>query len=154
MTLEARKPSGREKDEAAVELLGKLREKLHSQDISTARLAGYNLSWMQEDGLEILQEALFGNFSRTAKKAAAYGLRRMQGRMKKLAIEVLNGGLKNRDRTTRQACSVALSLLSGKGPPQKRSGSKPKPGRLKIREIRNQRRTRARSPERRGNSRR
>ncbi len=154
MTLEARKPSGREKDQAAVELLGKLREKLHSEDISTARLAGYNLSWMQEDGLEILEEALFGNFSRTTKKAAAYGLRRMQGRMKKMAIEILNRGLKHRDRTTRQACTVALSLLTGKGPQKKRSGSKPKSGKLRIKEIRNKRRTRGISHERRGNSRR
>ncbi|UCG47259.1 MAG: hypothetical protein JSU94_17425 [Phycisphaerales bacterium] len=154
MTLEARKPSGREKDQEAVELLGKLREKLHSEDISTARLAGYNLSWMQEDGLEILREALFGDFSRTAKKAAAYGLRRMQGRMKKLAVEVLREGQKHQDRTTRQACTTALSLMAGKPPPQKRSGSKTKSGRLRIKEIRNKRSNRARSPERRRNSRR
>jgi hypothetical protein len=37
MKLEKRKPSGREKDEEAVELLSQLREKLHSGDISNFR---------------------------------------------------------------------------------------------------------------------
>jgi predicted N-acetyltransferase YhbS len=80
MSLGKREPSGREKDEAAVEQLAQLREKLHVDDISKARKAAFNLSWMQEDGLEILTEALFGNFQRTTKKAAAYGLRSMHGR--------------------------------------------------------------------------
>ena len=109
MKLEKRIPSGREKDEAAIELLGKLREKLHSENVSTARLAAFNLSWKQEDGLDILKETLVGPFSRTAKKAAAYGLRSMKGRMKKLAVEVLKDGLKHSDRTTRAACEKALS---------------------------------------------
>ncbi len=85
MKLQERKPSGREKDEAAVALLAQLREKLHSEEISLARKAAYNLSWMQEDGLDILVEALLGGFSRDTKKAAAYGLRSMNGRMRKLA---------------------------------------------------------------------
>ena len=71
MKLEKRTPSGREKDEAAIELLNKLREKVFSDNVSIARLAAFNLSWMQEDGLDILREILFGNFPRTAKKAAA-----------------------------------------------------------------------------------
>jgi hypothetical protein len=56
--LEKRKPSGREKDQASIELLELLREKLFSNDISIARRAAFNLPWMQEDGLEILKEAL------------------------------------------------------------------------------------------------
>jgi hypothetical protein len=44
---------------------------------------------MQEDGFEILKEALFGGASRTAKGAAAYGLRKMRGRMRKQAFELL-----------------------------------------------------------------
>ena len=46
-----------EKHEAALERLRQLREKLFSDDISTARLAGFSLSWMQEDGLAILKGA-------------------------------------------------------------------------------------------------
>ena len=84
-----------------------------SDDISTARLAASNLSWKQEDGLAILTEALFGNYPRTAKKAAAYGLRSMNGRMQKMALEVLKQGLKHRDRTTKAACVKSISLMKG-----------------------------------------
>jgi len=56
MRLEKRKPSGREKDEASIKLLAQLREKLYSEHVGTARRAAFNLSWMQEDGLEILKE--------------------------------------------------------------------------------------------------
>jgi hypothetical protein len=136
MKLEKRVPSGREKDEAAVELLARLREKLHSENVSTARLAAYNLSWKQEDGLDIFKETLFGRFSRTAKKAAAYGLRSMKGRMKKLAVEVLNEGLKNSDRTTRAACEKALLLMAG-GTPKKSGGPRrPRQGRAQRPRIR------------------
>ncbi len=113
MKLEKRKPSGREKDEAAIELLNKLREKLFSDNVSTARLSAFNLSWMQEDGLDILKEVLYGDFPRTAKKAAAYGLRSMKGRMRKMAAEVLTQGLKHSDRVTRDACAKALFLMNG-----------------------------------------
>lgn len=129
MKLEKRVPSGREKDEAAVELLAKLREKLHSENVSTARLAAFNLSWKQEDGLDILKETLVGRrFSRTAKKAAAYGLRSMKGRMKKMAVEVLKDGLKNSDRTTRAACEKALLLMAGMVPKKPSGGRRPRPG--------------------------
>jgi hypothetical protein len=136
MKLEKRKPSGREKDEAAIELLDKLRERLFSESVSTARLAAFNLSWMQEDGLDILKEVLFGDFPRTAKKAAAYGLRSMQGRMKKMALEVLTDGQKHADRTTRDACAKALFLMKGG------KGAKPSPrgrrksGKPRIQEYR------------------
>lgn len=147
--LTPRKPSGREKDEAAVERLTQLREKLHSDDIGAARQAAYNLSWMQEDGLEILAEALLGDFPRTAKKAATYGLRNMHGRMKSLGEAVLTRGLAHSNRTTRDACSKALYLMKNPG-----AGKKPAPrGRRSsskhgVREIRNQRRSGARSPRR------
>lgn len=131
MKLEKRKPSGREKDEAAIELLDKLRERLFSENVSAARLAAFNLSWMQEDGLDILKEVLFGDFPRAAKKAAAYGLRSMQGRMKKMAVELLTTGQRHSDRTTRDACAKALFLMKGgKGekpsPHGKRRAGKPR----------------------------
>ena len=122
MKFEEKKSSGREKDEAAIELLRQLTRKLCSNDITTARLAAFNLSWMQEDGLAILTQVLLGDFSRTSKKAAAYGLRSMKGRMKKPALEVLEQGLKQRDRTTKAACIKALSLI--KGDAAKKGGSK------------------------------
>jgi hypothetical protein len=97
-----------------VELLITLREKLNSHDISTARKAAFNLSWMQEDGLDILKNALLGSYPRTTKKAAAYGLRSMHGRMKKMALEVLKQGLKSRNHTTKAACVKSLMLMIGK----------------------------------------
>jgi len=136
MKLEKRIPSGREKDEAAIELLAKLREKLHSENVSTARLAAFNLSWKQEDGLDILKETLEGRrFSRTAKKAAAYGLRSMKGRMKKMAVEVLKEGLKSSDRTTRAACEKALLLMAGMAPKKPSGGYRSKSGRSRIRSV-------------------
>jgi hypothetical protein len=101
------------RDEASIALLKSLREKLLSKSISTARVAASNLAWKQDDGLTILSEALFGDYPRTTKKAAAYGLRKMQGRMKKLALEVLQKGLQSRDRTTKAACIKCLSLMEG-----------------------------------------
>ena len=114
MTLDNSKSSQRQRDEATVKLLIELRKKLLSDDISTARVAGLNLSWKQEDGLAILTEVLFGKYPRTAKKAAAYGLRSMQGRMRKMAVEVLEQGLKHRDRTTKAACVKSISLMQDK----------------------------------------
>jgi hypothetical protein len=114
MTLDNSKSSQRQRDEATVELLRKLREELLSDDISTARLAAFDLARKQEDGLAILTEALFGNYPRTAKKAAAYGLRSMKGRMRKMALEVHEQGLKHRDRTTKAACIKSMSLMKGK----------------------------------------
>ena len=130
MKFEGKKSSAREKDEAAIELLRQLTRKLCSDDITTARLGAFNLSWMQEDGLAILTQVLLGDFSRTSKKAAAYGLRSMKGRMKNQALEVLQQGLKQRDRTTKAACIKALSLVKGgaskKGPSnEKRRTDKP-----------------------------
>ena len=137
------------KNEAALKLLGKLKEQLRSGDASIRRRAAFNLSWMQEDGLDILKEALTGDDHITAKNAAAYGLRKMGGRMKKLALEVLNEGLKHRDGSTRQVSRSALQLLGLKVPggsaPQKSARKK-----TRIREISNESRPRLRIEPRRG----
>ena len=137
MKSEGQKSSGREKDQAAIELLRQLTRKLCSNDITTARLAAFNLSWMQEDGLAILTQVLLGDFSRTSKKAAAYGLRSMKGRMRKMALEVLEQGLKHRDRTTKAACVKALSLVKNKGAKKADSAEKPLAGRPNIKQVRN-----------------
>jgi len=136
MKSEERKSSAQAKDEASIELLRQLTRKLCSGDISTARLAAFNLSWMQEDGLAILTETLLGNYSRTTKKAAAYGLRSMKGRMRKMASEVLEQGLKHRDRTTKAACVKALFLMKGGTGKKGGSHSKSKSGKQRIQGIR------------------
>ena len=141
MIEEKKELSDSEKHEAALARLRQLREKLFSKDISTARLAGFSLSWMQEDGMAILKEALFGNYPRTTKKAAAYGLRSMHGRMKKLGAEVLEQGRSHSDRMTREACAKALAIMKGEIP--KKTG--PKPHKSKIRGIAQRRVTRPRS---------
>lgn len=143
MRLEKRKPSGRERDEEALKLLAKLREQLYSSNISIVRQSAFNLSWMQEDGLDILTEALFGNSPRRTKGAAAYGLRKMRGRMRKRAEEALIEGLKHPDSKTAEICGNALIVLKrgkkvGKsGRPSR--GRKPK---FQIREISNKNRHR------------
>ena len=131
--------SGKERDEAAVEQLRQLTRKLCSNDITTARLAAHNLSWKQEDGLAILTETLMGNYSRTTKKAAAYGLRSMKGRMKKLAVEVLEQGLKHRDRTTKAACIKAISLMKGETSKKEGSQARSQSSKPHIREIQKRR---------------
>ena len=145
MIEEKKELSDSEKHEAALARLRQLREKLFSKDISTARLAGFNLSWMQEDGMAILKEALFGNYPRTTKKAAAYGLRSMHGRMKNLGAEVLEQGRSHSDRMTREACAKALAIMKGEIP--KKTG--PKPHKNNIRGIAQRRVTRPRSVRRR-----
>ncbi|HIJ71641.1 MAG TPA: hypothetical protein HPP87_09805 [Planctomycetes bacterium] len=114
MDLERRPLSGREKDAEAAELLEKLRVRLHHENVSVARRAAYNLSWLQEDGLEILKEALYSNTGRVTKTAASYGLRNMRGRMKKLARECLQQGLEHQSRNVRDACERAIGLLGRK----------------------------------------
>ncbi len=142
--------SEREKQEAAIRLLRKLGEQLQSADASTRRRAAYNLSWMQEDGLQILKGVLFGNFQVTAKNASAYGLRKMRGRMTKMALEVLDQGLKHRDRHTKQVCRNALQLLGREVPggaaPKRRQGAK----KTRIKEISHESRPRMRTDTRRG----
>ena len=148
MELDEKRPGETEKDAEAIERLRQLREKLLSDNISTARVAGHNLSWLQEDGLAILKEVLFGDYSRDAKKAAAYGLRRMQGRMKKMAAEVLNQGLEHSDRITRDACAKSLAIMKGEVPKQSGSGKRSGSGKFRIKEVRAKRGPRTQSPRR------
>ena len=110
MKMKKRKPSGREKDEATIRQLEQLRDKLYCDNVGIARRAAFNLSWMQEDGLDILKEALFGDAARRTKSAAAYGLRKMRGRMKKPASEALSGGVNHPDSTTAKVCENALLI--------------------------------------------
>jgi plasmid stability protein len=136
MELKKRKPTGREKDEASIKLLEKLREQLYSQHASNRRQAAFNLSWMQEDGLEILKAALLGDCNITSKNAAAYGLRKMRGRMKKMALEVLNQGKEHSNAETREVCRNALLRLEGR--PQKKPVSKTgsRRSRYEIKDVR------------------
>ena len=135
MRLDKRKPSGREKDEASVKLLEKLREQVHSSNSSTARRAAFNLSWMQEDGLDILKEAVFGDTARRTKGAATYGLRKMRGRMKKIALEVLTEGSKRSDRDIAHVCANALVVTKKKGPPKSTPVHRSRPVKFQIREV-------------------
>jgi hypothetical protein len=134
MELEKRELSGREKDEASIKLLRKLGEQLYSSDASNRRRAAYKLSWMQEDGLDILKAVLFGDCPAHTKNAAAYGLRKMRGRMKNMALEILGQGLKCRDTSTREICRNALQLLGQKVPKEPRP-KRPPVSHLTIREI-------------------
>ncbi len=143
MKLKKRKPSGREKNEESVQLLEQLREKLYVDDISAARRAAFVLSWQQEDGLDILKEALHNDSTKTAKIAAVYGLRSMQGRMKKKALKVLEQGLKHRRSVIREVCNHALSLADQKKK-GKSSFKNSKTGNLQIREIPKKRTSRGR----------
>ena len=140
MRLQKRIPSGREKDEEAVKLLARLREKLYCDNSSVARRTAFNLSWMQEDGLDVLKEALFSNGTRTTKSAAAYGLRNMHGRMKNMARAVLDEGMESSNRDTRKVSKNAIDLLEGK-PPKKpfrrKYEGRRRPGRFEIREVSN-----------------
>lgn len=144
MIEEKKELSDSEKHEAALERLRQLREKLFSKDISTARLAGFHLSWMQEDGLAILKEALFGDYSKTARKAAAYGLRSMHGRMKKLGEEALEQGRNHSDPVTREACVKGLAIMRGQLPKR----SEPGKGKGRIRGIARKRSPRTQSTRR------
>ncbi|MBL7085295.1 MAG: hypothetical protein ISS43_04215, partial [Candidatus Omnitrophica bacterium] len=92
------------------------------------RMAARWLSWMQEDGLEILKKALFSKKTSLATKiSAGYGLRLMchygewhgkrlrpRGRMKDKAFEVLQNGLKNKNPDVVQASLHSLRLIRGR----------------------------------------
>lgn len=123
----------RQRTEETIEKLKQLRQKLMSDNISYARVAAFQLSWLQEDGMAVLQEALFGNYSPTTKRAAAYGLRSMRGRMKKAATEVLEKGTEHQDRTIRDVSKTSLGLMRGEIviPPPKRKSKKPQKARSK-----------------------
>ena len=139
MEVENKELSDREKEEASIKLLKKLREQLYSSDASNRRRAAYKLSWMQEDGLEILKAVLFGNCPVPSKNAAAYGLRKMRGRMKKMALDVLEQGLKHRDNSIKGICRNALQMF-GKKVPKTAAPKKPPVSHLAIRELPNKNR--------------
>jgi len=137
MKLEKRVPSGREKDQESIMLLEKLREQLYSSNVSLVRQSAFHLSWLQEDGLDILKEALFGKTPKRAKSAAAYGLRKMRGRMKKMGERLLSDGLNHPDPGTVEVCKNAFLIMRRKTAP-KRSFARRKKAqapRLEIREI-------------------
>ena len=122
MRLSKRIPTGREKDEEAVQLLEKLREQLHFSNLTLMRQTAYNLSWLQEDGLDILKEAIFSDSSRKTKVAAAYGLRKMRGRMRKPAIEILHSGAEHENRGISLVCKNAINVLKNKRSHKRRPG--------------------------------
>ena len=103
--------------EAAEKLLAQLKEKLYCGNMSRARLAAHDLSWKQEAGLEILKNALIGRTSIGTKIAAAYGLRLMRGRMRKMVLEVLLQGLKSPNANTKRVCTKTALMMTKK--PQK-----------------------------------
>ena len=136
MRVEQRKVSGREKNEAAIKLLEKLRERLFFGDASARRCAAFKLSWMQEDGLDILKEVLFRNDAPiTTRYAAGYGMRSMNGRMKKMALEVLTEGLNRPSRDVREVCSHTLRLLTEKAEGIAPSRAETRTGKFTIRDI-------------------
>lgn len=143
MKLAKRIPTGREKDQAAIELLDELRLRLYNESSSVARRAAFNLSWMQEDGLEILEEALFSDASRRTKSAACYGLRSMHGRMKKVAAELIRNGSKSSDSGTRDVCITAIGLMERSAPERKAKPKRPRrSSRIQIREMRSRKKRR------------
>ena len=148
MVFGKRKPSGREKDEASVELLEKLRQRLYSSDASTRRQTAFRLSWMQEDGLDILKEVLFGDSPRRTRHAAAYGLRSMRGRMKKMALSLLEEGSRHRDSDIKEVCKGALSLMNQRTQGKSRSKRKQRQKKFEIREVRDRTRQKSRARKR------
>ena len=105
-------------DEASIRLLAQLKDKLHSGDMSRARRAAHNLSWMQDAGFDILKDALLNKSSIGTKIAAAYGLRSMRGRMKKLVLEVFLQGLQSPNDNTKRVCTKTALMLTKKTQPK------------------------------------
>jgi hypothetical protein len=142
--------SSQEEGKSCAKLLEKLGEQLNSSNASIRRQAAFNLSWMQEDGLEVLKGALFSSGATRTKNAAAYGLRKMRGRMKKMAFDVLRQGLEQRDSATREVCKHALRLVGediGESPATRKTA------RPRIKEISGNRRPPGRSALQRANPR-
>jgi hypothetical protein len=143
MKLTKRIPTGREKDQAAIELLEELRQKLYNENSSVARRAAFHLSWMQEDGFEILEEALFSTASRRTKSAACYGLRNMHGRMKKIAAGLILKGVQSSNNGTKDICITAVKLMERPAQEKKtRPQKQRRAGKYQIREMQNRKRRR------------
>ncbi|MCP4456191.1 MAG: hypothetical protein GY809_32435 [Planctomycetes bacterium] len=135
MKLGKRKLSGREKDEAAIELLVTLREQLHSTNTTVARQTAFNLSWLQEDGFDILKEALFLTKSKRTKNAATYGLRKMRGRMSKPGLSLIEQGAEGDDPVTAEICKSALDVYHNRHKPRRPVPQKRRTSRIEIREV-------------------
>ena len=135
MKLGRRKLSGREKDDAAIELLATLREQLHSTNTTVARQTGFNLSWLQEDGFDILKEALFLSKSKRTKNAATYGLRKMRGRMSKPGLALIEQGAEGDDPVTAEICKSALDVYHKRHKPRRPMPQKKRTGRFEIRDL-------------------
>jgi hypothetical protein len=136
MRVEKRRISGREKSEASIRQLEKLRERLFFGDPSARRCAAFKLSWMQEDGLDVLREILFRNDAPiTARYAAGYGLRSMNGRMKKLAREVMAEGLRQSNAAVREVCSHTIRLFEDRVAGKPALQAQPRVARFAIRDI-------------------
>lgn len=137
MKLAKRKLSGREKDEAAVQLLEKLREQLHGGNLTVVRQTAFHLSWLQEDGMEILKEALLlPESSRKTKNAASYGLRKMRGRMSKPALTILQQGAEGSDPIIAKICKNALDVYHNKShKPRRGKFRKKRAPKFEIRDI-------------------
>jgi hypothetical protein len=114
--------------EAVEKLLAQLKEKLYCGDMSKARRAAHDLSWKQEAGFEILKNALIGRTSIGTKIAAAYGLRSMRGRMKKMVLEVLLEGLKSPNANTKRVSAKTALIMTKKS----KAKSTPPPNRPKA----------------------
>ncbi|MCF7974645.1 MAG: hypothetical protein K9N55_12570 [Phycisphaerae bacterium] len=135
MKLGKRKISGREKDEAAIELLENLREQLHSSNTTVARQTAFNLSWLQEDGFDILKEALLLSKSKRTKNAATYGLRKMRGRMSKQGLALIEEGAQGDDPVTAEICKSALEVYHKRHKPKRFTPQKKRPSRFEIRDL-------------------
>ena len=135
MKLGKRKLSGREKDEAAIELLVTLREQLHSTNTTVARQTAFNLSWLQEDGFDILKEALFLTKSKRTKNAATYGLRKMRGRMSKPGLALIEEGAQGDDPVTAEICKSALDVYHNRHKPKRPVPHKKRTSRFEIRDL-------------------
>lgn len=114
--------------ESCEKLLENLKERLLSSNASVRRQAAFSLSWMQEDGLGILKSTILGDHAVSTKNAAAYGMRKMRGRMKKLAMEVFAQGVDHHNSSTKEVCANALEMMEGAGPKtsKKKAGAKHK----------------------------
>ena len=135
MKLGKRKLSGREKDEAAVELLETLREQLYSSNTTVARQTAFNLSWLQEDGFDILKEALLQSKSKRTKNAATYGLRKMRGRMSKVGLALIEEGAQGDDPVTAEICKSALDVFHNRHKPKRPPSQKKRASRFEIRDL-------------------
>jgi hypothetical protein len=135
MKLGKRKITGREKDEAAIELLENLREQLHSSNTTVARQTAFHLSWLQEDGFDILKEALLTSKSKRTKNAATYGLRKMRGRMSKLSLSLIEQEAQGDDPVTAEICKGALEVYHRRHKPKRIAPQKKHASRFEIKDL-------------------